>query len=161
MATAPSPIKVPQKPNQKVDENGEVIIAEALFGRSSLRLQIMSAYVVTAAIMSILIPCVFICLCVGCIIGCRGAYAWRLYLTSTGLHYTSVSSAGCVRGKKLIPLSDIKDVSLQQTLCTSSLREVVHTMKILTVNQGTVEFNSILNAIDFCAAIKQQQQLQA
>ena len=155
MATAPSPIIVPQNENHKVDENGEVIIAEALFGRSSLRLQIMTTYVMILSLMValiILIPCGLICLCVGCVIGCHGASAWRLYLTSTGLHYTSVSQTGCISEKNFIPLSDIKDVSLQQS--TSSLE---HTLKILTISHGTVKFNYIVNATDFCAAIQQFQ----
>ena len=162
MATAPSPVIVPpQNRNQKVDENDEVIIAEALFDRYSWSLKICNTYVpfACAACLFLLVPGCLL-LCIGCVIGCHGASAWRLYLTSTGLHYTSVRSRGCVREKKFIPLSDIRDASLQKSIFYGSNYKRVNTdiVKIIKTNYETVEFSSILNATDFCAAIKQQKQ---
>ena len=166
MATAPSPIIVPHGP-QKVDENGEVIIAEAIFCRHSLSSKLSYPYntfacavYVALGLCLVGIPCCLLCVCMGCVIGSHGASAWRLYLTSTGLHYTSVRSRGCVREKKFIPLSDIRDASFQESIFYGQDYKSVNTniVKIIKTNYETVEFNSILNATDFCAAIKQQKQ---
>ena len=164
MATAPSPIIMPQNRNQKVDENGEVIIAEAIFSRYSLYVAICLKYLVyppfMLALLVILFPCGLIYLCLGCVYGCRGASAWRLYLTSTGIHYTSVSSRGCVREKKFIPLSNIRDASPQETIKQMRSTKWVdtNTLKIIQTNYEIVKFTCILNATDFCDAIKQQKQ---
>ena len=152
MATAPSPIIVPG--NQKVDENEEVIIAEALFDRYSLKNKIQYIYLWIAKV-TVAIPCGAICVpgivCIGCAYGCHGASAWRLYLTSTGLHYTSVCPTGCVRGKKFIPLSDIRDASLKETVSDGRIR--VNTLIINKTDSKTVKFSCIFNVTDFCAAI--------
>ena len=149
MATAPSPIIVPQNEHQKVDENGEVIIAEALFDRYSLRNKIRSIYFwIAMLIPCACAPCMF---CIGCAYGCHGTSAWRLYLTSTGLHYTSVCSTGCVRGKKFIPLSDIRDASLKETVSDGRIH--ADTLIINKTDSKTVKFSCIFNVTDFCAAI--------
>ena len=163
-STAPSPIIVPQNENQKVDENGEVIIAEAIFNRSKSNKKIQHGYCIVAMLTgSCFLPCLpIICLlalCLGCIYSSRGASAMRLYLTSSGLHYTDVCLTGCVCGNKFIPFNDIRDVSLQTTKINEMTNFLDLNALIITKNNlDIVEFNFIDNVTDFCAAIKRQKQ---
>ena len=158
-----------QDENQKVDENGEVVIAEAIFNQSKLGEKIYHTYadivlVTLPFVIFFLLPCAFIIIiiifCIGCVYSSRGASALRLYLTSNGLHYTSVCPTGCVCGNKFIPLKDIRDVSLQRTINVMPNFVDVNTYKLIITknNLDKVEFNFIDNATDFCAAIKRQRQ---
>lgn len=167
MATAPYSVLH----RQEVDKNGEVIIAEALCNRTKLYLEICCIYYAIAILTFLIcLPCALI---VGCCLGRKAAAEWRLYLTSTGLHYSKVSLFGC-RQEIFIPLSDIKDVSVQETIRTRNgmVTSQGHTLMVWINRDKAAEyipwcqrtlcfmdylsFSFIENASDFRAAVKRQ-----
>ena len=156
-----------QHESQDVDENGEVIIAEAVFKHPSQRNFIIMTYCSIGLFCALFLPCA---LMIGCILGFR-APALKLYLTSTGLHYNRVSSTGCV-SEKFIPLSDIYDITVYES--SNSFREDIISKVIIRINSNKISehiswskrtlYNIdykhfyIINATEFGAAIKQQMQ---
>ena len=158
---------------EKVDENGEVIIAEAVCNRSRLCMQVCCWYYIIGFLLCfIFLPCALV---IGCVLGRRGSSAWRLYLTSSGLRYTSISITGCIN-EMFIPLNDIENVFVQETILiqNGAASSQGHTLNIRISRdkvaeyipwfQRTLCFVDILkisfveNATDFCSAIKQQKQ---
>ena len=161
-----------QHEGQNVDENGEVIIAKAVLKHSSVRNWIIWNYCLIGMLLCfIFLPCT---LMIGCILGFRGSSALRIYLTSTGLHYNRVSSTGCVSKMKFIPLSDIYDVTVNESTKQDHLGTVITRRLVIRINSDkisdhiswsertlyNVDYVILVmnNATEMCAAIKQQIQ---
>ena len=163
---------IPRHGDQKVDEHGEVIIAEAVCNRSRLCRQICVWYYFIGVILCfIFLPCACF---MGCVLGRRGSSAWRLYLTSSGLRYTSVSITGCIN-EMFIPLNDIENVFVQETILilNGAASSQGHTLNIRISRDKVAEYIPwcqrtlcfvdylkiafVENATDFCSAIKQQK----
>ena len=156
---------------QKMDENNEVIITEAVCDRTKVCMRVCCIYYFIAALsFFIFTPCAIF---LGVFLGRKAAVEWRLYLTSTGLHYTKVGACTCVNQVLFIPLSDIEDVFVQESiLIQNGWASQGHIMKI-TINRNKiakylpwwqrtvvltdyVEIANVANASDFAAAIKRE-----
>ena len=162
-----------QHEGQNVDENGEVIIAKAVLKHSSVRNRIILNYCLIGMLLCcIFLPCTLI---IGCILGFRNSSALRFYLTSTGLHYNRVSSNGCVSKMKFIPLSDIYDVTANEsTKQSGAFSSVITRLLVIRINSDKISDHiswsertlcnvdyvifAMNNATEMCAAIKQQIQ---
>ena len=157
---------------QKVDENNEVIIAEAVCDRTKVCMRVCCIFY-AIAVLSFLIfaPCALV---LGVFLGRKAAVEWRLYLTSTGLHYTRVGACTCVSQVLFIPLSDIEDVFVQESILIQNgwASSRGHIMKI-TINRNKIakylpwwqrivvltdymEIANVANASDFAAAIRRE-----
>ena len=158
--------------HQKLDENGEVIIAEAVCNRRSICLHVFCVYwLFSALLLFICLPCALI---LGCICGRRAAAAWRLYLTPTGIHYTKVGVFCCFYDEIFIPLRDIEQVFVEQVIEIYQNGNVAQGRRVkVKIHRGkiasyvpwcqrtcclvdTVDLGFIDNACDFFAAIKRQ-----
>ena len=108
----------PESRRQRVDANGEPIIAEGYCSRRRVCMQICSIYFLLAACTCfILLP--FMCF-LGFFMGQKAASSWELYLTPTGIHYTRVGASTCCIQKMFIALEDIDDVFVQETIVVRS-----------------------------------------
>ena len=99
--------------HQRVDANGELIIAEGYCNRCRICMQTcMVYYVLVVLSLFILLPLCFL----GFYMGYKAASSWELYLTPTGIHYTRVGASTCCIQKVFIPLEDIDDVFVQEMI---------------------------------------------
>ena len=155
-----------------MDENGEVIIAEAVCYRFGVFLECCCLF----NLIAVFTFCIcFPFLCLGFFCSRRAASSWRLYLTSTGLHYTSIGLTG--RQKYLfIPLGDIQEVIVQNTVRVNDRRAVSQTQNLqIVISRDKTEqyipwiqrtlcfkdflnFNVIQNATGFSEAVNKQKQ---
>ena len=158
---------------QRVDENGEVIIAEGVCSRRRICMQICTVYF-ALAILSCFIFLPFACF-LGFYCGHKAATLWNLYLTPTGIHYTRVGASTCCHQKMFIPLEDIEDVWVQETIVVRHNGPTTHTHSIkVKIDQDKIEqyipwthrkifmqtdyleLIYVENASDFANAIKRQ-----
>jgi hypothetical protein len=154
---------------QRVDENGEVIIAEAVCNRRQVCMRICCLYYLIVVLSFFILSPV---LCVmGLYFGVKASSSWRLYLTPTGIHYTRVAISTCCYQKIFIPLSDIEDVFVQHNIVvnqgsyaqSNSVNVRVDRSKIgqyklwyQCLQSDYLELHHIENASDFAAAINRQ-----
>ncbi len=160
---------------QTFDENGEAIIAEGLCNRRGVCCQICLFYYLMGVICcSLFLFPVGLVLCIlGCFYGKKAGNAWRLYLTPTSLHYTQVGASTCCYKDLVIPLSDIEDCFVQETIIVQQGGGVTqnHSVKVkidrskieeyLRWDQSCVlpdylELKNVANASDFATAVKRQ-----
>lgn len=158
--------------HQKIDGNGEAIIAEAVCDRSKVCLEVCCWYYILASVTCLIcLPCALV---LGLVFSRKAAAEWRLYLTSTGLHHIKVGVLG-QRQVVFIPLSDIEDVIVRETILIHNGvgSSQGHTLKVRINSDKTAEyipwcqrtlclldnldFGFIENAQDFGAAIKRQK----
>ncbi len=163
----------PQPSRQRVDENGEVILAEGFCNRHRVCMQMCSIYFLLG-----ILSC-FILLPITCILGFfygyKAANSWRLYLTPTGIHYTRVGASTCCYKKMFIPLGDIEDVFVQETIHIRHNGPTTHTHSVkvkidpskmelymnsfyrnVFLQTDYLELIYVENASDFAAAVRGQ-----
>ena len=157
---------------QEVDENNEVIIAEAVCDRTKVCMRVCCIYYFIAVLSCLIFaPCALV---LGVFLGRKAAVEWRLYLTSTGLHYTEVGACTCVSQVLFIPLSDIEDVFVQESILIqngaassqghsvkirinrSKIAKYLSWWKRTVVLMDYLEIAHVANASDFAAAIKRE-----
>ena len=125
----------PERPEdcQKVDENGEAIIAEAVLNDCKFCLNICGFYMYWGVLLC------FVCFPLTCIYCSRKAAAsWKLYLTPASIRYTEIGISSCCYRDKFIPLSDIEDVVLQENILVydGSAASQGYTVKLEMKNIG-------------------------
>ncbi len=166
-------------PLQRLDENGEVILAMGICDCDGVRKQVGKTFDVVGMILTItmvLIPVGFILFIVGYFCAKKASIAWRLYLTPTGIHYTRVGVSSCCYKKMFIPLRDIEDIFVQEdtdlhhtvysriswqkrvkvVIEQNKLVEYLTCFQRLFSEPNCLEFTNVENASDFVAAVKQQ-----
>ena len=121
---------------QKVDENNEVIIAEAVCDRTKVCMQACCIYVIAALGCLIFLPCALV---LGVFLGRKAAVEWRLYLTSTGLHYTKVRAC-----------------SVKIRINRNKIANYLSWWQRTVVLMDYLKIANVANASDFAAAIKRE-----
>ena len=97
-------------------ENGEVILAEGIRDGEAVCTEVCGCYIFIAIISVLLLSPLMLVL--GIYFTYKARTSWRLYLTPTGVHYSSVGPFHCDYKKIFVPLRDIQNVSVRTTVYT-------------------------------------------
>ena len=97
---------------QHYDENGEVIILEAVCAKEQLKQAVQSYYgcanPISISTMCLTAPCLFIA---GKLCGSKAVNMWRMYLTTTSIHLVNFDAVCvCVQNNVRIDLTDIEEI---------------------------------------------------
>ena len=108
---------------QQMDENGELIIMEGICDQDGLKVAVSDIYHFLAVRMGIIwLPIV---LPMGIFCGAKAVGIWRVYLTSTSLHFVDFDPA-CVyfpiKSNKQIALTDIEQINLLNPVVRAGFR---------------------------------------
>ena len=122
MAAGPGQYVVSTQPQIESVENGEQIVMEATCDRENLQKATCSRYFwsgVVALTSAGLLPGIIWCaigIPVGRYLGQRAVDSWRLYLTSTALHYQEQSNPACSccssPNETHVDLSDVQSITV-------------------------------------------------
>ena len=106
---------------QQYDENGEVIILEAVCAKKRLKHAVNSYYCFWSYLsLGLTAPC---CLVAGKLCGTKAANMWRMYLTTTSIHLVNYdASCVCVQSNIRIDLTDIEEI--QEAGCITIVNSV-------------------------------------
>ena len=129
MAAGPGQYVVSTQPqSQTLVENGEQIVMEAVCDSENLQKVTCSRFFWTGAVATTaagLLPGVCWCaigIPLARYLGQRAADSWRLYLTSTALHYREQRNQACAccsspedTGMRHVDLSDVEDITVEVT----------------------------------------------
>ena len=116
MINPPVSVHYQPPPPPLVDENGEIILAEGIRDGQRVCTQVCCTYILIAIISILLLSPLLLVL--GIYFTYKALTSWRLYLTPTGVHYSSVGPFHCNYKKMFIPLRDIQNVSIRTTVHT-------------------------------------------
>ena len=135
MAAGPGQCVVSTQPqSQTLVENGEQIVMEAVCDSENLK-KVTCGRCFWAGVPATMIVGLLpgVCWCVigiplGRYLGQRAADSWRLYLTSTALHYREQRNQACTccssaedTGMRHVDLSDVEDITVEMSYVEGSL----------------------------------------
>ena len=164
---------------QQMDDNGELIIMEGICDQDGLKVAVSDYYYFLAVRMGFIWLPIF--LPIGRFCGTKAVGIWRVYLTSTSLHFVKFDPT-CVyfpiKSNKRIALTDIEEINVVNPVVTAGCCYLgtkltsPTTVQVEIKPNGAKEFFSlccrycdlpIVINIDFCAnavqfmeAVKQQ-----